>query len=319
MKGSSRTQLWPDLRRRVQGLAASLRTREPAGVVDGNSGNASGRRSYRLYRPGWHHLGARPLVVMLHGCKQDPHDFAAGTRMHARGLGRGWYVLYPGQARQANRMGCWNWFESIHQQRERGEPSILAGMTREIIARHRIDPDWVYVAGLSAGGAMAAILATTHPDLFAAAGIHSGLPPAAASGLVAGLELMKRGPGRPRPGQARAPRKTVPTIVFHGDQDDTVHPGNGEALIAASGLAATVTVRGVSPGGRSYTRTVHHDQTGRIDAEHWVIHGSGHAWSGGDPAGSYTDPLGPDASAEMSRFFQRHRRRALPPPPERRR
>ena len=162
------------------------------------SATPAARARYRLYRPGWHHLGARPLVVMLHGCRQNPDDFAAGTRMHERGKGRGCFVLYPGQDRRANRMGCWNWFEAVNQQRESGEPSILADMTREVIARHRIDPNRVYVAGLSAGGAMAAILATTHPELFAAVGIHSGLPHAAASNLTSALLAMKRGPGRRR-------------------------------------------------------------------------------------------------------------------------
>jgi poly(hydroxyalkanoate) depolymerase family esterase len=293
---------------RLQDLAAWLRNAAPA-VVDGSGGNSSGTRSYRLYRPRRRHLGARPLVVMLHGCRQSPDDFAAGTRMHARGEGGGCFVLYPGQDRRANRLGCWTWFEAAHQQRDRGEPSILADMTREIIAGHPIDPKRVYVAGLSAGGAMAAILATTHPELFAAVGIHSGLPHAAASNLVSAFLAMMRGPPRPRPGGD--PGVTVPTIVFHGDQDATVHPRNGEELIART-RGASRTIRGVVPGGRAYTRTVHHDAAGRIDAEHWVVHGSGHAWSGGDPAGSCTDPLGPDASREMLRFFREHAQRSGP-------
>jgi poly(hydroxyalkanoate) depolymerase family esterase len=293
-------------------------------LVEGSCSNASGRRSYRLHRPGWHHLGARPLVVMLHGCQQSPDDFATGTRMHARGRGRGWFVLYPGQDPQANRMGCWNWFEAMHQQRDRGEPSILAHMTREIMARHRIDPERVYVAGLSAGGAMAAVLATTHPELFAAVGIHSGLPHAAASSLSSALIAMRHGPARRRVRDDRQAGQTVPTIVFHGDQDTTVHPSNGEELIArlrwtspgarASRPGATSIIRATVPGGRAYTRTLHQDAEGHVDAEHWVVHGAGHAWSGGDPAGSYTDPLGPDASGEMLRFFGEHPRPSRPPP-----
>jgi poly(hydroxyalkanoate) depolymerase family esterase len=287
-------------------------------VVGGVVGNGSGTRSYRLYRPGWRYLGARPLVVMLHGCKQDPDDFAAGTLMHARGPGRGCFVLYPGQDRRANREGCWNWFEQHHQQRDRGEPSILAEMIRQVMAGHRVDPKRVYVAGLSAGGAMAAILATTHPELFAAVGIHSGLPYAAASSLMSALFAMQRGPapGPVRRGGQR--REILPTIVFHGDRDATVHPGNGEQLIAltrstapgGNADAATIrTIRGVVPGGHAWTRTLHHDARGRCDAEHWVVHGGGHAWSGGDPAGSHTDARGPDASREMLRFFGEHRRR----------
>jgi poly(hydroxyalkanoate) depolymerase family esterase len=305
-------RLWQRLQRGLQDVTAWLRGGAPAAASDGLCISPSGSRRYRLYRPGWRHFGARPLVVMLHGCRQDPDDFAAGTRMHARGAGRGCFVVYPWQERQANRLGCWNWFLAMHQGREQGEPAILAHMTREIIARHRVDPDRVYVAGLSAGGAMAAILATTHPDLFAAVGIHSGLPHGAASNLSAALVAMKRGARRRRgPGTGR----TLPTIVFHGDQDATVHPDNGKELIARlrpGGPATTAlvaqTIRGVVAGGHAYTRTVHHGPGGRSDAEHWVVHGSGHAWSGGDPAGSFTDPLGPDASREMWRFFRQHRR-----------
>jgi poly(hydroxyalkanoate) depolymerase family esterase len=301
----------------MEDLTAQVHGGAPACAVQGRCTNASGTRSYRLYRPGWRYLGARPLVVMLHGCQQSADDFAAGTGMHARGPGRGCFVLYPGQDQRANRQGCWNWFEEPHQQRDRGEPSILADMIREVVAGHRIDPDRIYVAGLSAGGAMAATLATTYPDLFAAVGIHSGLPHAAASSPIAAFVAMKRGPmrrrGRPRGEAGRG----VPTIVFHGDRDATVHPGNGEEVIArldwtsrdADARGATVrTIQGVVPGGRAWTRTLHHDATGRCQAEHWVIHGSGHAWSGGDPVGSFTDPLGPDATREMLRFFRAHRR-----------
>jgi poly(hydroxyalkanoate) depolymerase family esterase len=270
-------------------------------------------RTYRLYRPGWRYLGARPLVVMLHGCRQDPDDFAAGTGMHARGAGRGCFVLYPGQDRRANALGCWNWFEQAHQQRDRGEPSILAALIRQVMASHRIDPRRVYVAGLSAGGAMAAILATTYPELFAAVGIHSGLAYAAATSSISALFAMSRGP---LSRAVRAGGETLPTIVFHGDRDGTVHPGHGEQLIALTrssvpgGKAATIrTIQGVVPGGRAWTRTLHLDGRGRCHAEHWVIHGGGHAWSGGDPAGSHTDALGPDASREMLRFFREHRRR----------
>jgi poly(hydroxyalkanoate) depolymerase family esterase len=252
---------------------------------------------------------------MLHGCRQDADDFAAGASLHARGEGRGCFVLYPGQDPRANPLGCWNWFEDLHQQRDRGEPSILAEMIRQVMAGHHIDARRVYVAGLSAGGAMAAILGTTHSELFAAVGIHSGLPYAAASNLVSALAVMKRGRASHR--VRRESRDALPTIVFHGDQDETVHPGNGEELIARvrspvpapDARAATVrTIRGTVPGGRAWTRTLHHDASGRCHAEHWVIHGSGHAWSGGDPAGSFTDPLGPDASREMLRFFREHPR-----------
>jgi poly(hydroxyalkanoate) depolymerase family esterase len=288
-------------------------------VQDGSFSNASGTRRYRLFRPGWRYLGPRPLVVMLHGCKQTPEDFSAGTSMHARGAGRSCFVLYPGQDQQANRLGCWNWYEEVHQQRDRGEPSILAGMIRAVMADHRIDPHRVYVGGLSAGGAMAATLVATYPELFAAVGIHSGLPHAAAASPISAAFAMRRGPARRhRPGAAR---EALPIIVFHGDRDATVHPGNALELIARTlpgspaaqeaGGASIRTIRGLVPGGHAWTRTLHLDASGRSQAEHWVIHGSGHAWSGGDPAGTHTDPLGPDATLEMLRFFREHPRRSL--------
>jgi poly(hydroxyalkanoate) depolymerase family esterase len=261
-----------------------------------------------------------PLVVMLHGCRQDPDDFAAGTRMNDLADAAGWIVLYPGQDRRFNHLGCWNWFHEGDQQRGRGEPSLIADMTRHVMATLPVDPQRVYVAGLSAGGAMAAIMATTYPELFAAVGVHSGLPHAAARDLASALRAMRHGPGS-RAATRSAGRRTVPTIVFHGDEDTTVHPCNGEELIArARWTASSETAQGASDlavaeavvehgqvlGGRAFSRTLHRDAQGRCDAEHWVIHGAGHAWSGGSASGSFADPLGPDASREMLRFFLEH-------------
>lgn len=284
--------------------------------IDGSFTNTAGTRPYKLYMPAGKRDGARPLIVMLHGCKQNPGDFAAGTQMNELAEVQGWYVLYPGQQKTANQWGCWNWFQEADQQRGRGEPSIIADMTRRVIAECGIDARRVYVAGLSAGGAMAAIMATTYPELFAAAGIHSGLPHAAADDLVSALRAMKQGP-LPRSASARMERIVVPTIVFHGDRDTTVHPCNGDEVIAqarfSSSQAAAASKdgrvhveRGRVAGGREFSRKIHFDESGRCDAEHWVVHGAGHAWSGGSPKGSYTDPLGPDASKEMLRFFAEH-------------
>ena len=281
----------------------------------------AGQRAYRLFVP---HAaaapGARPLLVMLHGCKQDAADFAAGTRMNELAQAHGWVVLYPEQARSANGLGCWNWFKAGHQQRGRGEPAILAGLVRHVLATERIDARRVYVAGLSAGGAMAATLAGTYPELFAAVGIHSGLPYAAAHDVMSAFRAMRAGP-RAAPAARPAATAGPPTIVFHGDLDDTVHPDNGEALVAGaradtaslhapSTRSWTHVERGRAPGGHAYTRTVHTATDGRIQAEHWLVHGAGHAWFGGSPQGSYTDPRGPDASAEMLRFFAAHCRQA---------
>jgi poly(hydroxyalkanoate) depolymerase family esterase len=272
----------------------------------GSYADAAGRRAYKLYVPPG--AGERPLpqVVMLHGCTQNPDDFAAGTAMNEAALAQGFFVLYPAQSQQANPQGCWNWFKHDHQRRGRGEPALLAGMTRDVMARHAIDPERVYVAGLSAGGAMAAILGDAYPDLYAAVGVHSGLAAGVASNLPSALAAMKSG-GTNFPSIPSG----VPTIVFHGDADATVHPSNGEQVIAASaGTATAVELQKLQDScGRACTRRVHRAADGRVVAEHWLVHGAPHAWSGGSAKGSYTDGRGPDASAEMLRFFFEHPRR----------
>ncbi|MFD4838493.1 alpha/beta hydrolase family esterase [Achromobacter sp. NPDC058515] len=268
----------------------------------GSFRNSAGLRGYKLYVPPNPGGEPRPLVVMLHGCTQDADDFAAGTAMNDAAREQGFYVLYPVQSREANPQKCWNWFKHNHQQQGRGEPSILAGMTREVIGTHAIDARRVYVAGLSAGGAMAAIVASAYPDLYAAAGVHSGLAPGVASDLPSALAAMK-GAGIRMAGPAGS---GVPTIVFHGDRDATVHPGNAESVIAASAGPAARAVTQRVPGGdnkRHSTRHVYRNEAGAVVAERWDVHGAGHAWAGGTDKGSYTDRAGPDATAEMLRFF----------------
>jgi poly(hydroxyalkanoate) depolymerase family esterase len=265
--------------------------------------NAAGSRHYKLYVPSRHTGAALPLVVMLHGCAQSPDDFAAGTRMNDVAEERTCLVAYPAQAQSANISKCWNWFNANDQQRDRGEPSIIAGITREIICDLPVERGRVYIAGLSAGGAAAAIMGWTYPDLYAAVGVHSGLACGAASDVPSAFAAM-------RTGAARSPhhdgaRSIIPTIVFHGDRDTTVNLVNGDQVItqakAAAYLRADV-IQGEA-GGLHYTRTVHVDEGGQPVLEQWVLHGGGHAWSGGSTVGSYTDPRGPDASREMIRFF----------------
>lgn len=251
----------------------------------------AGTRAYKVYLPPRYRGQSLPLVVMLHGCKQTPDDFAAGTRMNRMADQLGFIVVYPAQARTANLSRCWNWFSPRHQQRDQGEPSVIAGITRQVIERYNADARRVYVAGLSAGGAMAAIMGATYPDLYAAVGIHSGLPYASARDTVSAFAAMRG--HRPA---ARAPLPSVPTIVFHGDRDTTVHHRNGEYHAAGAEPRSETG----EAGGRAYTRTVH---DGRTRLEHWLVHGAGHTWSGGDAAGSYADPAGPDATKEMLRFF----------------
>lgn len=270
----------------------------PGQFLSGSFGNGAGTRRYRLYVPARAASGPRPLVVMLHGCQQSAADFAAGTAMNRLAEEHDCLVLYPDQERGANSSNCWNWFDAAHQRREEGEPALLAGMTRKIVQEHGADPRRVYVAGLSAGGAMAAVMGAAYPELYAAVGVHSGLPVGAARDLMSGLNAMK---GKHLHGANRTLRRRVPLIVFHGDQDAVVHPSNGEVLIRQ--FLGDGTVREIEERAGGHTRTTALDDDGRVVAEHWVVHGAGHAWAGGDPAGSYTDATGPDASAAMLRFF----------------
>jgi poly(hydroxyalkanoate) depolymerase family esterase len=261
-----------------------------------------------------------PLVVMLHGCKQDAPDFARGTTMNELAAKTPCLVLYPEQLVKANQMRCWNWFDSAHQCRHAGEPAMLAALTQQVIARYPVDPSRVYIAGLSAGGAMAAIVATHNPNLFAAVGVHSGLPPGAAHDVMSAFSAMRNG-GRSRaPGDPAALKDVMPTIVFHGDADRTVHPDNGDQIVLAA--TAALTASGVrlkrsvipqdmsAPTGelRHTLRTVYSAEDRRNYVEYWSVEAGPHAWSGGSAAGSFTDPHGPNASAAMLAFFLQHRR-----------
>jgi poly(hydroxyalkanoate) depolymerase family esterase len=274
----------------------------------------AGSRPYKLYVPSGYRGQPVPLIVMLHGCTQSPDDFAAGTRMNAVAEGHICLVAYPGQTSSANRQKCWNWFSEGDQQRDGGEPSLIAGITREVMRDYAIDPRRVYVAGLSAGGAAAAVLGQAYPDLYAAIGVHSGLACGAARDLPSAFAAMQRGNGGSAyraAGISRSgpQRRVVPAIVFHGDRDTTVNPRNGDAVVAQAARGAALRTHaeeGRVPGGYAYSRALHADANGQTVIEQWVIHGAGHAWFGGSPAGSYTDPRGPDATGEMLRFFLEH-------------
>lgn len=306
---------------------------EPGGagegsLVQGAFTNEHGTRDYRLYIPKSRGGERVPLIVMLHGCGQDAEDFAAGTRMNTLAERETFLVLYPEQDASANRLRCWNWFEPDHQERGRGEPSIIAGATEEVIAEHDVDPDRVYVAGISAGGSMSSILGATYPDLYAAIGIHSGLQYKAAGDASEALVVQQTGgPDPDRQGRlaylsAREEARIVPAIVFHGEDDRVVDVVNGHQALAqwaqTNDLAHDGTdndsisdepadvLREREPDGYDYVRELHEDPEGEGIMEKWIVEELGHDWSGGDPEGSYTDPEGPDASAELVRFFGEH-------------
>ncbi|MES2188674.1 MAG: PHB depolymerase family esterase [Pseudomonadota bacterium] len=253
-----------------------------------------------------------PLIVLLHGCKQDAQDFARGTAMNALADEHGCMVLYPEQISKSNAQRCWNWFEPDHQQLDEGEPGMIAALTQQVLAHdyngQRADPQRTYIAGLSAGGAMAAVVAGLYPHIFAAVGVHSGLPSGAAQDLMSAFGAMRRGAkGLATP--------AMPTIVFHGSGDTTVHPDNGDhisdgalAALKASGLPLLKSRSqvGASTQETSTEKTVYRVADGPSYVEHWRIDAGPHAWSGGDAAGSYTDPDGPSASAAMLAFFLQH-------------
>jgi len=292
----------------------------PGAFVTREFSNRAGTRTYKLYVPARTSDSPMPIVVMLHGCTQSADDFAAGTRMNRLADEHGFLVVYPEQAADANPSKCWNWFKAQDQVRDQGEPSLIAGIVRDVAARHGADPRRIFVAGLSAGAAMAVVLGETYPELFAGVGVHSGLAYGSAHDIPSAMLAMKGGrsglahlqnlPAAPVPRRKAA--QAVPIIVFHGDRDHTVQHSNGADIIqqasdahaAEAGAALHARVeRGTAPGGRSYTRTVHADASGQPRMESWTLHDGGHAWSGGDTSGSYTDGHGPDASVEMVRFF----------------
>jgi len=267
---------------------------------------AAGSRDFKLFLPAVRSGGPKGLIVMLHGCTQDPDDFATGTNMNAMAQKHGLAVAYPAQTRGHNASACWNWFSPANQARGKGEPAVIAGLARRVMQEFGLERDRVFVAGLSAGGAMAVIVAETYPDVFSAAGVHSGLARGSATTLMSALSAMRSGapaartPATRRKGAAPAARR----IVFHGDADSTVHPSNAAQVVAgAVGAREPARVIPKSAAGRDYVRSDYVLPDGTVDVEWWQIKGAGHAWSGGQPGGSYADPTGPDASAEMVRFF----------------
>ena len=301
----------------------SGREAQPSGSFDTHAfSNRAGTRAYKVYVPAGTTDAQPPMIVMLHGCTQSADDFAAGTQMNRLADEHGFLVVYPEQAAHANASKCWNWFNPQDQLRDAGEPSLIAGIVGEVAERHGSDPRCIFVAGLSAGAAMAVVLGETYPALFAGVGVHSGLPYGSAHDIPSALAAMKGGRSgvaglKGKPGAAGTPGKkalqALPLIMFHGDRDHTVQHTNGAQIVQqaleahaaqAGGAELRVTTQaGVASGGGHFSRTVHANAAGQTCIESWTLHGAGHAWSGGHPSGSYTQRAGPDASAEMVRFF----------------
>jgi poly(hydroxyalkanoate) depolymerase family esterase len=299
----------------AQAIPAQTGTGPQGSFTEGRFATESQRR-YMLYQPASRKPGPAPLLVLLHGCRQSAEDFAAGTRMNEAAEDTGVLVLYPEQSLAGNLLRCWNWYALQDRSNSDGDAALIAAMTRHIISEHGIDAKRVYVAGMSAGGGMAAVLARDYPELYAALGVHSGVPAGLAHDVFSAIRLMSNGPAQ---GEADAVPITVEglgqsvaSIVFHGDEDKTVHPSNGEAIHAAPGSPAQPvgTIQATTEpraGQRGFTRSVEFGPGGVTKKELWIVHGAGHAWAGGSDDARYTDADGPSASREMLRFFLQHR------------
>jgi poly(hydroxyalkanoate) depolymerase family esterase len=290
----------------------------------------AGTRSYRVYIPvGLRRTTKAPMLLALHGCGQDGLDFAAGTRFNDLADKHKFVVVYPEQPMTHNGQRCWNWFRAGHQFRTQGEPAILAGIVRQVIqeaTRWRIDPERVYVTGISAGGAMSVVLAATYPELFAAVGVHSAPPYRSATSPAGALAAMQGRALQP-PVEATATEAMPPMIVFHGTLDGTVRSVNAQrvadqwlayykrdaghrantAPIGRPRTATTDPPRPTTARSRRGYRVSRWYAGGQKVLELWIVEGLGHAWSGGSKSGTYSDTRGPRASTEMWKFFSTHR------------
>jgi poly(hydroxyalkanoate) depolymerase family esterase len=295
---------------------------KPGEFVEKSFWGDAGTRTYKLYIPKTYARRRMPLIVMLHGCTQNPNDFAAGTQMNILADAWGFLVVYPAQSARANPGRCWNWFRPHNQERDRGEPSLIAGITREVAAAYRVDQRRIFIAGMSAGAAMSVIMGNTYPDLFAAVGAHSGFAYRAADSFASALAAMRgdreivadrADPMGSAPNSPASSLGVLPIIVFHGDRDKTIHVDNGSEIVAqaiSNGVHFGIIDPRRNPmqermfsNGREHTNTVYYGAKARPIVEYWVLHGGGHAWSGGSTKGSFTEVTGPNASAEMVRFF----------------
>lgn len=290
--------------------------------------NTAGTRTYKLYVPASYSGEALPLIVDLHGCSSNADEEARWSRFNELAERFNVLVAYPEQSPEANGNRCWNWFLEEHYHRDAGEPLLIAGITREVMAGWAVNPQRVYVAGISAGGAMSVIMAATYPDLYAAAMVYAGCQyQGGATCMGAGATLPAEESGR-RAYEAMGSRaRVVPVLVIQGDTDPLVPPANAERVVqqflasddwadngANDGSVnrnRSATRSGQKPGGRSYDIDDYTDAAGCLLAQRWLIQGMGHAWSNATPNGSprdaaLTDPLGPDVSTPTLEFFLSH-------------
>ena len=298
-------------RRSTAKKAETAKRPQPGSFSEDEYSCPQGSLRYRLYTPIGSTRRRLPLIVMLHGCTQSAADFAFGTDMNRLADELGFLVLYPEQSPRANANRCWNWHSPSHQAHGKGEAAVIVGLTRHILDHSRGHAGRVYIAGISAGGAAAAIIAAAYPTLYVAVGVHSGVPMGTIRSVGDALTAM-RGKASPSIGKTVPP---LPMILFHGDSDRVVHPSNAGGFVnqlqrSSARPLNIISDEGSVPGGRAFTRTLYRYGRGPVMLEEWTVHGSGHAWSGGKAGGSYTDPKGPDASRAMATFFLARRRSA---------
>ena len=305
---------------------AAVESREPraeSGWIDGTYGDAAGNRRYKLYLPGGYDASRRHmLVVLLHGCTQNPDDVARGTRIAVHAEREGFLALLPEQPSSANLKKCWNWYDPAHQGRGGGEPSLIAGMTEQVARDYAVDPARIHLGGISAGAGMASLVAAAYPERYASLALHSGLAWRAATDVLGALGVMAKGSadadalGAAAHAAMGQRARAIPTLVVHGGKDPVVSPANGghaarqwavTNALALGGppLRASPATAGAE-GGYGWTRVCHADAAGGCAVEEWVVQELGHAWSGGSGEGTFTDERGLDATREMVRFFREH-------------
>jgi poly(hydroxyalkanoate) depolymerase family esterase len=294
-------------------------------VIEGSFRNAAGERRYKLFLPDGAARGASPaLVVVLHGCTQDAADIARGSRMNEGAEGRGWMVLYPEQSAADNPRKCWNWYDAAHQARGAGEPSIIAGLTAQVAEEYGVSPERTWLTGISAGAAMASLVAAAYPERYAAIALHSGLVHSATGSVAGALGVMQKGVPSPEPHAERAHAamgehaRVIPALVIHGGSDAVVVPINGaqaarqwfltNALAMGQPLDTTSGASDHSvreENGYEVRRSTYRARSGVALAHLVMVMWLGHAWSGGSADGTFTDVRGPSATAMILDFFAR--------------